>query len=383
MAKRREKGDGSIYQRGDGLYVAYARLLSGKRKYVYDKTRSGVAKKLKELQKNIAAGTLITARPETVEAYLWSWLERKTRLKETTHQNYKNAIALAVPHIGAIKLQKLTGDHLHKMYTDLLKNHRTRSVQNTHTILKIAFKDAIKRKKLNSNPCDDVEMPYKPDEKKYEATALTAEQCVKLIEAAKGSNLECLVVFTLATALRRGELIGLRWADISLEEKLIKVQRTASYLPDKTTGKYRYIETTPKSESSQRTIPLTEFAIVALKSHKIRQLEQRLAAGAAWTEKDLVFPGQTGKHFPTTTLNYQFRQIIKQAEIPDICIHELRHSAATLLLKMGVDIKVIQKILGHANYSTTANIYGHVLMDMQQDAMHKMDDLFRKDGTKE
>lgn len=374
MTKRREKGDGSIYQReSDGRYYAYARLPDGKKKYVTDKTRSGVSKKLKELQKSIAAGTLITARPETVESYLWAWLERKTRLKETTYHNYKNAILLSCVHIGTIKLTKLTGDDLQKMYTIMQTRLAPSTIRGIHKVLRTAFKDAVKRKKLSVSPCADVEQPEDSTE---EATALTADQCMQLVSTARNTNLDCLITFTLATALRRGELLGLRWSDIDLTEKTVKVQRTASYLPDKQTGKWRYVETTPKSKAGKRTIPLADFALVALKAHKIKQLEQRLIAGLSWKDNDLVFPGQTGKHIPISTLQDQFKKIVVRSGVPDIRIHELRHSSATMLLKMGVDMKIIQKILGHSNYATTANIYGHVLIDMQEGAIEKLDDLF-------
>jgi len=380
MAKRREKGDGSIYQReSDGRYVAYARLPDGKKKYVYDKTRSGVAKKLKELRMSIDNQTLILAKPETVEIYLKNWLASKTRIKETTYHNYKWALGLATPHIGHIFLTKLSGDHLVKLYAILAESHRNKSLVLVHTVLKLAFRDAIKRKKLNSNPCSEIDTPRKPDEKKYEATALSADQCQKLIDAAKGTTLECFIVFALATAMRRGELLGLRWSDIDMTEKTVSIQRTASYLPDPQTGVYRFIETTPKSESSQRIIPLTDFALVALKAHKIKQVEMRLQS-AAWQDMDLVFPSPRGDWYRSNTLQFHFKKIVRLAGVPDICIHELRHSTATLLRRKGVDVKTVQIILGHANYTTTANIYEHVLMEDKEDAMIKLDKVFRKDS---
>lgn len=373
MAKRREKGDGSIYQReSDGRFVAYARMENGKKRYMYAKTRKEVAKKLKELQKSINNQTLITAKPESVEAYLTNWLVSK-RIKETTHQNYSYAIKAVVPYIGSTLLTKLNSDQIQKTYFALEKEYAPGTIRLVHRVLKTAFNDAIKHKKLTNNPCVNV---TQPEETKEEAIALTADQCQRLIDMAKGTRIECFVIFALATALRRGELLGLRWADIDLDEKTVKVQRTLSYLPDPQTGKYRFIETTPKSKSSRRIIPLTDFALVALKAHRTRQLEQRLQAGAKWQEKDLVFPGKDGDYWIATVLVYHFEKIVKEAGIPAICIHELRHSSATLLRRKGVDLKIIQKILGHSNYAITANIYEHVDMDDQQDAMQKMDDLF-------
>ena len=373
MAKRREKGDGSIYQRSsDDMYVAYARVENGKKKYVYAKTRREVVSKLKEVQRKIDQGTLITAKQETVEAYLSYWLDiHKAQIRENTIISYKRCIKLACAHIGHIKLQKLAGDHLQKMYTQLQEDHATGTIRLTHTVLSTAFKEAVQWKRLSHNPCNDARPPHVEKEEMHALTPLQAQQ---LLVTAKGHPLECFLILALATAMRKGELQGLHWSDIDMEAKTLTVQRTASYLPDED-GKYGYVETSPKTKTSRRTITLAQFALDALKAHRTRQLAQRLQAGPAWQEMNLVFCTHIGKHYNGYTLRDQFNQLLKEAGLPHIRIHDLRHSAVTFLLKMKVPVKVVQEILGHSSIVITMDIYGHVLPGMQDDAMGDMDRL--------
>ncbi len=379
--QRRDRGDGSIYQReSDGLYVAYARVedASGqrKRKYVYDKTRSGVQKKLKDLQRSIEQRTVITAKPETVEAFLLYWLSvRKGRkdIKASTVNTQSYHLQAVYAHIGQVKLARLNGGQLQTMCNALLETHKASTVHAVVLILSAAFHDAIRWKKLHYNPCKDVQLPA-PE--KHEGVVLTPEQALALLTAVKGNPLECWLTVALATGMRRGELLALHWADIDFEAKTLKVRGTASYLPGPNGEKRRMVEGTPKSKSSRRTIKLAQFAINALKEHRTKQLEQRLLAGAAWNDLGLIFCNKTGAYYGLATLGRHFKKLLNGAGLPDMRIHDLRHSAATLLLSMGVSLKVVQEILGHSNYTLTANIYGHVLMGMQEEAMDKMDGLF-------
>lgn len=379
MAKRREKGDGSIYQRAsDKMYVAYARLPSGKKKYLYAKTRAEVSKKLKALQRQIEQGTLVTAKPESVEAYLRYWLDiHKGRVKASTIVSYSNHLQRVYLYIGKIKLQKLTADQLQRMYHAFQQNGLLPStIRLVHRILNAAFRDAVRWKRLASNPCSDAVLAKA---EKHKAIVLAPEQAQQLLNVAHDSNLECFLTVALCTCMRRGELLGLKWSDINLEERYLKVNRTVGKLPD-ASGKYRMVESTPKSEAGNRPIALASIAVEALKAHRRRQNELRLAAGAKWQDRDLVFPGRYGQHHDIKMLTRAFKKLLAEAGLPDMRIHDLRHSAATLLLKMGVPAKVVQEILGHSSIVITQDIYGHVLPEMQSEAMAKWDQLFRKEG---
>jgi integrase len=377
LTARRGRGDGAIYQRSsDLLWVGYAILPeSGKRKYVYSKTRKEVAAKLKLLQKEIDNRTVVTSRPETVEAFLSYWLgirRGQKNIKISTHNNYENHLKPMYPYIGKIKLAKLTTGTFQQMFNALLETRKASTVHSMHTILSTAFYDAIKWQRLSFNPCKHVELPHA---EQHEGPVLTGEQALHLMDTAKGHALECFVTIALATGMRRGELLGLKWADIDMEQKTLRVTCTLAQVHDET-GTYRTIETTPKSKAGKRTIRLAQFAMNVLKEHRMRQLEQRLQTGVTWQDADLIFCKANGEHLALTTLERHFRKLLKLADLPEMRIHDLRHSAATLLLKMGVSLKVIQEILGHSNFSTTANLYAHVLMELQDSAMDKMDSLF-------
>ncbi len=374
--RRRGRGDGSIYQRNDGLWTAYARLETGKRRYVYSKTRVEVAQKLKKLQKDIDTRTVVTAKAETVESYLNYWIgirQGRKDIKPSTIANYRNHLKPVLPHIGHVKLTKLTGDQLQTMCNALLAKRKPSTVHTVMMILNTAFSDAIRWQRLSFNPCKGVVLPTT---EKHEGPVLSGEQALALLSAAKGHRLECFLHMALATGLRKGELLALKWSDIDMETRLLKVSRNATYLTDEETGRYQAHESTPKSRAGRRTIRLPQFAVNALKEHKVRQLEQRLAAGARWENNDLIFCNDKGDYYALTTLERHFKKLLSAAGLPAMRIHDLRHSAATLLLKMGVPMKVIQEILGHSSFAVTANTYSHVLMEMQDSAMDKMDGLF-------
>lgn len=377
MTTRRDKGSGSIYMReSDQMWVGYARTgEKGKRRYVYAKTKKEVSAKLKILHKEIDAGTLVTAKAQTVEAFLQYWLTvRRGRkdLKTSTTNNYEAHLHFVLPSIGQVKLTKLTTDTLQQMFNTLLDTRLPSTVHAIHTTLSTAFNDALKWKKMTYNPCKDVDLPHV---EKHEAMVLTGEQALHLMDTAKGHELECFITVALATGLRRGELLALKWSDISFEEKTLKVTATLVYVHDEL-GNYQYVATTPKTKAGKRTVKLAQFAVNALKEHRTRQLEQRLRAGATWKDTGWVFCKANGEHLMIPTLARHFKKLVKSAELPDMRIHDLRHSAATLLLSKGVSMKVVQEILGHADFATTANIYAHVLLELQSSAMDQMDGMF-------
>lgn len=134
----------------------------------------------------------------------------------------------------------------------------------------------------------------------------------------------------------------------------------------------------PKTASSERIILLPQAVCDILSAHQARQQEARLKVGSSWHNHDLVFCTQKGAYFWPVDVRRRFYQILKRAGLPPMHLHDLRHSAATLLRKMGVDLKVIQEILEHSSMDMTANVYSHVLPSMQQEASEKMKTLFEK-----
>ncbi|MBO0795474.1 MAG: site-specific integrase [Ktedonobacteraceae bacterium] len=374
---KRDYGDGSVYRRkSDGRFVATLRA-DGKRLYFYGDTRAEALQKLKKAQREYEMGSLaLSGAKLTVRQYLAYWSDIHGAYKKAhTRSNIAKACKRVDPFIGHLKLQKLTGDHLQHMYGIWQKEGLSpNTIRLIHVILSTAFKQAIKWKRMSSNPCKDVTLPKAV---KHAHVCLTPEQAQQLIQTAREHPLECLLVLAVTTGLRKGELLGLRWSDIDLEKQTLQVARTVSYIA--MDGKsYSFIETGPKTEQSRRTIQIPQFAIEHLRLHRAKQLQRRHQAGGAWNDQDLVFPGTLGTHYRPPTLQRHFTALLNRAGLPRMRFHDLRHSAATILLSFGVNAKVIQELLGHSNIQTTLNLYSHVLPGMQKEAMSYLDRLYQQ-----
>jgi len=372
--KQRGHGEGSIYQRKDGRWAASITLEGGKRKTFYGKTRKEVQEQLKIALHEQQQGTLMTGPQQTVAQYLAEWLKvHKQVIRPRSHERYEAIVRLHIaPTLGKLPLQKLTGQHLQRLYTEKLETGLSpTTVTAIHNMLHTALDNAIKLGLLTRNVCETVSPPRKIHK---EIKPLAPEQARQLLDAAKGHPQEALFVLALATGMRRGELLGLKWQDINLNNGVLQVRRALTRMP---TG-LGYQETEPKTKTSRRSIVLTPFAIEALKEHRVRQLEMKQKASGTWEDHDYVFCTPTGKHLsPGHDVLVQLKKLLKKAGLPDIRFHDLRHSTATLLLSKGVHPKVVQEILGHSEISMTMDTYSHVLPTMHKDAMDGLNDIFR------
>jgi integrase len=220
------------------------------------------------------------------------------------------------------------------------------------------------------NVCDAVS-PTRPA--KREIQPLTREQAQQLLEAARGHRLEVFLILALVTGARRGELVGLRWRGVRFEDGSIQIRRTVSRI----TG-YGLVESEPKTAKGRRKIILPQLAVDALKQHRTHQAEDRLRDGAAWNDFGLVFCTQHGNLLDPNQIPLKFYKLLAEVGLPRIRFHDLRHSAATFLLSMGVHPKIVQEILGHSAISITIDIYSLSLPSMQEEAMEKLNELFRK-----
>lgn len=371
--KRSIRGGGSVFLRKDGRWEAKFKVEeTGKYKSLYADTEKEAYKKLEEAKFQQKQGTLPIGKDQTVRQFLEYWLEdvEKPTVRVSTYIN--NHILIhkhLIPGIGHIRLQKLTAQHVQSFYARKLKEGTAASrIRQFQGVLHKALTHARRLRLVGFNVTDDVQLP-RPG--KYEAQILTPEQVRLLLCGAKERGLDVLIAVAVGTAMREGEILGLRWSDIDLVEGRLRVSRTLSYLP-----KYHFIESKPKTESSERVILLPQFLIDLLKQHRVLQLEKRLKAGDNWVNRDLVFPNRSGDFVIHTTLRRQFYRLLEDVGLPRMHFHDLRHSAATILISMGVPANVVQELLGHSDIATTLGIYGAVLPSMQKDAVNKMDDLF-------
>lgn len=375
MGKRRANGEGSIYQRKDKRWVASISLDNGKRKSIYCKTQAEAMKAARHMNQRKDQGILLLNEDQKLHDFLTSWLRDiiKHRVRERTYERYREIVMLHIlPALGKTKLQKLTPQQLQALYNQKLQEgYAPQTVKHIHRVLHKALGDALKWQLVVRNVCDVVSAPRVP---KKEAQILSGEQAQQFLEAARGDSLEALYVLALTTGMRQGELLGLKWEDIDMGIGTLQVKRTIARLVGK-----GFTVSEPKTTKSRRRIHLTRMAIEALKQHRTRQQKARLAVGPAWNEQGWVFCNTMGGPIDARNMiRRSFRPILAKAELPMIRFHDLRHSAASLLLTLGVHAKVVQELLGHSQISVTLDTYSHVLPSLQEEAAHRLDTLLSR-----
>ena len=367
---RRGKHEGNVRKRTDGRWEARIRLPGNQRKCFYDTTRAGVVKQLQTFQRQLEQGTPAVAEKLTVSRYLHDWLDgcKPPTLEYSTWRGYEQYTRLYfVPAFGSTKLAQLVPQQLQKLYSDqLTKGRSTTTVRHIHACLHRALEDALRFGLVQRNVADLVKAPPMA---KHPMQVFTPEQARAFLEAAKGSRYEALYVLALNSGMRLGELLGLKWRDVNLEAGTIQLQTALK----KAVGGHALGKT--KTASSRRKVMLTPSAVAALRAHRSRQLEQRLQA-PLWNDNDLVFTNAVGDSpDPTGIYRYDYKPLLRKAGLPMIRIHDLRHTAATLLLLSGVHPKVVSEMLGHSSINITLNLYSHVLPDMQASATSAMERL--------
>ncbi len=371
---RRGHGEGSIYRRKDGRWTASITLEDRKRKTFYGKTRKEVQELLKNALHQQQVGALATGPQQTVKQYLEQWLEQvhKPAIRLSSYIKYRGLLDRDIlPALGHLRLQKLTPQHVQALYARKLEEGLTaRTIHSIHSLLHKALDTAVHWDLVSRNVCDLVSQP-RPCQ--HEIRPLNKDQAMQLLKAAREHRLEALLTLAVATGMRRGELLSLRWQDINLADACLHVRHTMNRILG-----HGIVESEPKTPQGKRKIMLPQFAVEALKEQRTRQQEARLQAGSAWRDQDLVFSNIYGGYLdPGNTLRI-FHKLVEEAGLPHLRFHDLRHSAATILLGMGVHPKVVQELLGHSKIGITMDIYSHILPSMQQEAMGKMQDAFEE-----
>ena len=378
MAQTRGNNEGSIYQRKDGRWVGSVHVghKGGQRlrKHYYGATRQEVAKKLTVALKAHQDGLPVVAERQTVKDFLASWLENaKPSLRDQTHSTYEIVLRLhAVPYLGHHRLARLSPQHLQDLYSQRLDaGLGVQSVRKLHAILHRALEQALRWNLVARNVADLVTPPR--DQHK-EMKTLGVEQARQLIDAARGDRFEALYVLALTTGLRQGELLALRWQDVDLGDGSLRVVGTL-YRSSK--GLLTIAE--PKTAGSRRQVTLGSLAVDALARQKDNQAAQRLLCGAAWEDHGLVFTNELGRPMEATNLRRRFFQpLLQRAGLPGIRFHDLRHTAATLLLGEGVHPKIVSERLGHSRVGITLDLYSHVTPTMQREAAAAVDTVLRE-----
>ena len=371
----RGHNQGSVYYwTARKCWVAEITTEEGKRKKFCCKTEAAANRKLKEALRELEQGVLATGPQRKLGEYLVDWLENvhKSKLRLGTYINYKKLIGYVVAELGDAWLQKLTPEKVQAFYTKKLSSGlSSKVVHEIHGVLHLALKNAVRWGLIARNVCDLVTAPRIVSR---EMVPLTMEQANALMNHVRGHRLEVLLALAVVTGMRRGELLALRWADIDLKRSKLVVLHSVDFIAG-----HGYVEGKPKTAAGRRAVSLPAFLLEMLQVHRVQQLEQKSAV-SDWVENDLVFPNHKGSYMHPTHMAESFKKLLEEAGLPPMRFHDLRHSAATILLARGVNIKVVSELLGHSDIVITLRTYGHLLPSMQGDAVDSWKDGFEDDN---
>ena len=374
---RAASGSGSIRQRADGTWEA--RLTVGTdpgtgkpiRKSVYGRSQAEARKRMTATQRAIDNGTYQAPDKTTVSQWLDTWMETFCAVKVKPLTFSSDAVAIKnhiKPSLGALRLQAVRGVHVQKLYNRMTADGLSaKTVKNVAAILHKAFSVAVKQGLMQANPCDAAELPKAMHK---EITPLTDSEIPLFLKAIKGHPFEGAYALCLFAGLREGECLGLSWDQVNFEARRITISQQLQH--EKKRSAQYYIAPSTKS-GKPRQIEPPEITFQYLRAERKRQTENRLAAGPLWSNPDnLVFTDELGRHLAISTFYKTFKRIVSSIGRPDARPHDLRHTAATVAIAAGADIKSVQDLLGHATASFTLNVYAHTSDQMKKDTAARM-----------
>lgn len=372
---KRANGQGSLrYDRERKRYELRV-TIDGQRRKVTGKTQAEVNERAEMLRRNAELGPGLPAEV-TVGRYLEHWIAEVlplTDLAQTTREQYERMARLyIIPTIGRKRLDLLAPADVRSMLARLSDQGLSpATLRQARSVLSRALRTAEVDGIVSRNAARLVDGVRQANK---EGRTLTPDEARTLLRAAQGHEYEALVYVLLSLGLRKGEALGLSWSDVDLDgtPPRLTVRRALK----KDTRDRTYLDT-PKTTRSRRTIHLPGSLVDVLRRHKLRQTEQRLAFGPGWggrwADEDLVFTTSIGTALDPNRVNRQVQAIATEAGLGKWTPHELRHSAASLLIAQGVPLKTISEMLGHSSIRVTADVYGHLLDDARAEAATAME----------
>ncbi len=346
---------------------------TGQRRFEYrtiQGTKAEAQRALREALHRRDNGTDVRPARITVSDFLNRWLSdhAAVHVAPATLTRYQQIVGRLVPLLGALRLQELRPAHIQEAYTRLHDDGLApRTVLHHHRVLRTALQQTVRWQLLSRNPTDAVTPPRPHDR---EMRALRPEEVRLLLVACEDPDLRAVIHAAIATGLRLGELLGLRWSDLDLDGGTAAIARAAQYLP--ATG---VTLRPPKTDRGRRTIACSDDTLHTLRDHRTRQIKRRLALGSVYQDQDLVFPAADGALQPPYRVSQAFHRLVASTDLGAVRFHDLRHTAATLMLRAGVPTKIVSTRLGHATASLTLDTYSHVTVDMQRDAANAIDEV--------
>lgn len=316
-----------------------------------------------KIEESVAKGEYSTFEKISFIDFAERWEKLSIQnFKPTTYSTYLGVIKnRLVPYFNHMYINEIKVIDIQSYYAELLEEKlSTKYIRLIHNVMRRLFRDMVKWGLVNRNLMDDVEPP-KITKKTY--NVLTFEQAMQLLDyMKKHSNQHIFFSLAIWTGMRRGELLGLRWQDIDFEKKEIYVQQQLSWTKD------GFIFQSTKTNGSVRTIPIHDQLIKELKEYKLQQNKCRLQLGEAYEDFGLVVTSPTGHYVMGRKLLYQLENSCKALGYPQMTIHELRHTHATIMLQLGEHPKIVSERLGHKSIDITLNLYSHALPSLQRNA---------------
>lgn len=358
----RGKNEGSIFRKPNGAWIAQVSVL-GKRISHSAKSRAECQAWIRQTLDQIDQGMTFEARNLMLSDYLREWIGvKRASVRAGTAFQYERLISLYVaPMLGRVRLKDLSLRLVNRFYERLAaQGVGIAHIRYAHRVLHAALEHAARTGLLGRNPAHGATLPKKPYR---EMTIFNEQQVTSFLVAASSSKFRTLYHLAVTTGMRFSELRGLSWSDVDWIKGTISVRRQIQQMPGlgPTVGE-------PKTHSAIRTIRLGETSLDLLREQQGRADVMRAEAGGDWHERGLIFPSRNGTPFNPGAVQEEFRRVLDAAGLPRIRFHDLRHTAASLMLSHGVAALVVSKILGHSSPSITLGIYAHSTLDMQDHA---------------
>jgi len=367
---RRSKGEGSIYRNKEGFWTGAVTLPNGKRKVKRSKIQGVVKDWLITERKKLSDGIFTPDDKITLSSFLRRYLDEycKRTLRVTTFQGYTQVIeAHIIPELGSVKLSQLRADQINHLLSKKLEaGLSNRFVEYIHGILKRSLNVAVKWGLLTKNPATMV-TPPKPT---YQIPhTWNMEEVKRFLEVLKDDRWGAIYHLGCGTGMRKGEVLGLPMNALELDKGYLMVVQTLQLV----NGKLQLLE--PKTQKSRRMIVLPDFVKEALRKHLVRR--QMISQSLSWKESGLVFTSDLGTPIFPRNLVRHFKFKLKEAGLPEIRFHDLRHSVASLLLEKNTHPKLVAELLGHSNVNVTLNTYSHIINPMNKVVSNEMDEMFK------
>ena len=362
MARRRARGEGTLFRDGDGRWVARLRV-GGRVRVKKARTQRECADWLADLKRQVAGGVDVCDK-STVAEFLEHWLSvARGGLRHNTWMLYSQVVRdHVVPFVGEVRLADLRPDHVQRLYSERMADGASVwTVRKIHVVLRRALSQAERWGLVVRNVAALVDRPATP---RGGGSALSVAEVQRLLVTARGERVEVVVYLAVTTGMRLGELLGLRWSDVDWERRSVSVRRQLR----RQEGGGGLVFLPVKTAAGSRSVYLGEDGLAALRGQRARLVESRRFAGERWVDGDLVFPNSLGKPWEASRVWGEFRDVLERAGVRPVRFHDLRHTAATLMLRGKVPAKVVSERLGHSGVGITLDVYSHVMEELQVEA---------------